>query len=563
MRLASWSVLFCLSVWAPADAQETSADAAVAEVNGKTLTVRELRGIIEGTPAEIVKFAANSPAEFLDRYYLIGTMADEARKQGMASKSPYKERLAWARMQMLSLAKLQQLTAQSQPSEQEKKQYYEANQQQYLVAKVKGIRVGFGEKAVAAEDEALKKAQSILEEAKRGADFVTLVKQHSDDADSKQFDGDLPNVTRNSSLPDEVKKTILSTPAGQVTPVLRQPNGFYIFKVISTSFQPYADVTDQIAETLTRKHLDEKMAGVSAQVQAKVESEDFFQALAKPGGKSGVTPQTVVATLGGEKITAGELNDILRASGPTQRQNAAQQPQAFVEQLGRMRKLAEMAEKEGLAEQSPYKARQGWQERDILQQAMLDQAMRKFSISAEAQRKAFEENKDRWRVAKVKLIYRSALPPEQDKIQVEIGGLSRPLSTRARAKSELEKIRAAIATEEDFVRMVKQHSQDEDSRSKDGDFMPIRADDERIPEAIRKAILATEAGQMTPVLEQKNGFYLFRVQENSQLQFDEVRDKIYVELQQAKFNEWLAGVRNSIQVKLISADNFRAALPAQ
>ena len=568
MRLASWSVFCCLCACAPAGAQGIAEDAPVAEVNEKMLTVKELRGILEGTPAEVLKYAALSPTEFLDRYYLIGTMAEEARKLWMASKSPYKERLAWARLQMLSLSKLQQLTAQSQPSEQEKQEYYEANKPRFQIAKVKGIRVGFRDQAetegtaLPTEEEARRKAESIRDEAARGADFVALVREHSDDADSKQWEGDFPNVGKDSTLPESIRGVILATPAGQVTGVLRQPNGFYIFKVISTKFEPYEEAAEEIAEALTKKRLDERMAGVQAQVPVKVENEEFFKALAKPGSaRAGLTPQSVVARIGEEQITAGWLSDLLRAVGPTQRQNAAQQPQAFMEQLGRMRILAEMAEKEGLAERSPYKARLEWQQRDMLQQAMLDQAMRKVSISAEMQKKAYEGNKERWRATKVNVIYVSALPPEQDKMQVQIGGVSRPVSTRARARGTLEKIRAEVKTEEDFVRMVMQHSQDQESRAKDGDFMPIRADDERVPDTIRKAVLATEPGQMTPVLEQKNGFYLFRVQENSLLEYNEVRDKIYVELQQAKFNEWLAEVRASIRVKLVSEDNFRAALP--
>src|SRR5258708_5786740 len=65
-----------------------------------------------------------------------------------------------------------------------------------------------------------------------------------------------------------------------------------------------------------------------------------------------ITPETVVAGIDGKPVTAGELTAILRANPAEAQKNFLKNGKAFVEQLALMRKLAAMAEKAHLDQQS-------------------------------------------------------------------------------------------------------------------------------------------------------------------------------------------------------------------
>src|SRR5271167_3509606 len=68
-----------------------------------------------------------------------------------------------------------------------------------------------------------------------------------------------------------------------------------------------------------------------------------------------VPPETVVATVDGKPITAGELRMFLQANPPEAQKNFLQNGQAFIERLALVRKLADMAVKEKLDQQPEVK----------------------------------------------------------------------------------------------------------------------------------------------------------------------------------------------------------------
>src|SRR5438067_1964605 len=68
-----------------------------------------------------------------------------------------------------------------------------------------------------------------------------------------------------------------------------------------------------------------------------------------------MTPDTVVARVDGKPVTAGELMLVLQMSPPDAQKNLLKDGKTFVEQFALIRKLAEMAEKAHLDQQSPIK----------------------------------------------------------------------------------------------------------------------------------------------------------------------------------------------------------------
>src|SRR5882672_208500 len=82
-----------------------------------------------------------------------------------------------------------------------------------------------------------------------------------------------------------------------------------------------------------------------------------------------MSPETVVATAGGQPITAGELMLVFRMSPPEAQKNFVKDGKSFVESFALIKKLAELAEKAHLDEQSPLKEQIEVSRRQILASA--------------------------------------------------------------------------------------------------------------------------------------------------------------------------------------------------
>src|SRR5512134_1405390 len=64
---------------------------------------------------------------------------------------------------------------------------------------------------------------------------------------------------------------------------------------------------------------------------------------------------TLIATMDGQKILAGDLQAVLRAFDPQQQQARLSNLRAFLDQFALMMRLSSMAEKAGLDQKTPLK----------------------------------------------------------------------------------------------------------------------------------------------------------------------------------------------------------------
>jgi len=85
-------------------------------------------------------------------------------------------------------------------------------------------------------------------------------------------------------------------------------------------------------------------------------------------------------------------------------------------------------------------------------------------------------------------------------------------TTEDEAKAKATKLLADIRGGADFVKLVKENSDDETSKAKDGDFATLRRTD-NIPDAIRAAVFSLKQGEVSEPVRQPNGFYLLRADE--------------------------------------------------
>src|SRR6266436_10039454 len=106
-----------------------------------------------------------------------------------------------------------------------------------------------------------------------------------------------------------------------------------------------------------------------------------------------MSPETVVARVDGKPVTAGELMLVLQMSPPEAQKNLLKDGKTFVEQFALIRKLAEMAEKSHLDQQSPFKEQIEISRRQYLASAAATAEMNSAAttVTGAEQRKYYED----------------------------------------------------------------------------------------------------------------------------------------------------------------------------
>jgi hypothetical protein len=258
--------------------------------------------------------------------------------------------------------------------------------------------------------------------------------------------------------------------------------------------------------------------------------------------------ETVVAIFGdGTKFTMSDFRKIFEALPPANQQMALRNREQWLHQWELLRKLTKMAEDGKLDEASPYKEALAYARMNVLAEAQINAAINQVVVEPGEIVKYYDSNKQKYTQVRVKAIY---IAFNDDAASSSTSKGKKPL-TEAEAKAKATKLRAAIKGGADFVKLVKENSDDETSRAKDGDFATLRSSD-NIPDAFRSAVFALKKGEVSEPLKQPNGFYLLRAEEVTVRPLSEVRDEIYNELKNARSNDWLRGMDEGAKVQIVN-----------
>jgi parvulin-like peptidyl-prolyl isomerase len=110
-------------------------------------------------------------------------------------------------------------------------------------------------------EEAQKKADSLLEKVRRGADFAQLARSESEGPTSSRNQGGLMQTTPGSYAVKPINDALDSLPVGQVSGVLEGPDSFHILKVENRRAAgpaSFAEIYDQIKPKLADKKYQEE-----------------------------------------------------------------------------------------------------------------------------------------------------------------------------------------------------------------------------------------------------------------------------------------------------------------
>src|SRR5580704_8625548 len=155
-----------------------------------------------------------------------------------------------------------------QVSDDQLKVQYQQNIQQYQVPNrvhVEHILLMTVGKTDAEVEEIKKKAEDILNQAKKGSNFEDLAKKYSEDPGTKDKGGDLGWVTHGQTVP-EFEKAAFSLPKGSISDLIKTQYGFHIIKIIdkeAAHTKPLEEVKEPIRTRLLLEGADKEASDIA------------------------------------------------------------------------------------------------------------------------------------------------------------------------------------------------------------------------------------------------------------------------------------------------------------
>lgn len=260
-----------------------------------------------------------------------------------------------------------------------------------------------------------------------------------------------------------------------------------------------------------------------------------------------VSPDTVVATINGRKITAGEVDNFVNALPGQLAQMAQRDKKEFVRQYALITTLAQQAEARKIDQETLFKGRLEYARLTLLMNMLMEREMNEKPISEEEIKAQYAKSAAAGTgVANTKVLY------------VAFGEGKR---TEAEAKTKIDGLRKQAVGGADFAKIVRENSDDKMSQQNDGNYPPIKKTD-GLPEPIKNAIFALKPGEYTEPIRQANGFYIFKLEGLNAPPLEEARQQILNEIRQQRFNQWFQEARTKIDVKFDNEAFFAPAAGA-
>lgn len=266
-----------------------------------------------------------------------------------------------------------------------------------------------------------------------------------------------------------------------------------------------------------------------------------------------VAPDAIVAEINGKKYTAAEADGVLALLPPQMQTAIRKEPTRALGYVIMMKYLAAEAEKQKLDQQSPLKEQLEYNRMGALMQAEINQ-VRNFDVKVEPtdEEKFYKDNPERWKQAKVKVIY-IAFTSAQLATKPDAAG--HKMLSEPEAKLKIEDLKKQIAAGADFGKLARENSDDKASAEKDGDFGIIKHSSP-YPDGIKNAVFSLKAGDVSEPIRQPNGFYLIKLEGISTQPLSQVRSDIFNELKQKGFNDWMQSVQKRFDVKIENPGYF-------
>ncbi len=259
-----------------------------------------------------------------------------------------------------------------------------------------------------------------------------------------------------------------------------------------------------------------------------------------------VDPTKVVLTIGDQKITAGQYDELVN-SLPAQYQSMARGPgkRQFAEQLVQVKLLAEQAEKTKVADEPKIKDELAFQRENLLAGAMFQHLQETVKVTDAEVQKYYDEHKSEFEVLKARhILIRVKGAPMQ-------ATPGKPELTDEEAKAKAEAIRKRLLAGEDFATVAKAESDDKGSGANGGDLGDFHKG-MMVPQ-FEQAAFAAKIGEVTEPVKTPFGYHLIKVESHTIKPLAEVKPEIEKKLRPELARQEIENMRKTATVQLDDA----------
>jgi hypothetical protein len=264
----------------------------VATIDGKQITAKEAADLLKEVPPDQMKRLEGNLPAVIQQIYMGKQLAQDAVKQGLDQKSPWKEQLQLSRDNVLMQAYLANKANTGGSAGGDPQAYYSSHQSEFDRAHLGGIFVAFSPPGTPAsspntrtEEQAKAKADDVEKKLKAGGDFATLARTESDNQQAAAKGGDLGmHSMGEAQLPPDVRTAIEKLQPGQVAEPIRIPNAYLIVKLMSREKLSFDQAKPEITQKL---QAERNQAAVKAEIdkyKIQVQDPDFFNASTSSSG---------------------------------------------------------------------------------------------------------------------------------------------------------------------------------------------------------------------------------------------------------------------------------------
>jgi hypothetical protein len=247
--------------------------------DGSSLTMGELRAILGDQDQQNQQSWLADMQTHFDQLCLARGLQKMAVEDKLEQNSPVKERLMMARTEILATAEVNKLSNPSNIDGSELEAFYDSTKAKYVQFKLDDIYIAFtlsdapqpaGEPRILTKAEARQKITKLLDQIHAGADFKKLAVENSDDNSRKQ-NGYFETLSpADTNIPDVVRNAIFKLQAGEVTGIIEQPAGFYLFKAEEVKVKPFSEVRDQVYTEYKQQRLFNQMEDLKGKNKAQI-----------------------------------------------------------------------------------------------------------------------------------------------------------------------------------------------------------------------------------------------------------------------------------------------------
>ena len=239
-----------------------------------TFTMGDVRRYFAIVPQENQANVLRNLASWVEQWSRMRMLAHMAETDKLDQRSPTKEQLEYERLLVLAQAEVQDKTWNQTVEGEDVAKRYDATRENYKEVKVSAIYISFGEKGMT-QEQAKVKAEKLLAQIRKGADFAKLARENSDDITSKEKDGAFGTLSQTDNIPDALRAAVFQLKKGQVSEPIAQPNGFYLLRADDISYKPLSAVRDTIFTELRTEKVKAWMDQIAVEAKPKFTNPKF------------------------------------------------------------------------------------------------------------------------------------------------------------------------------------------------------------------------------------------------------------------------------------------------